>query len=101
MVEVRRALPKPTSCSFHLFMEVHVSRVVKVQSFAGGVKGGLAKDQNFLGIFCEPFPHVNNQQSYCMMKDTEHCGQWATNQAACICNTGFCLQRLNFWNRVE
>ena len=36
MVEVWRALPKPTSCSFHLFMEVHVSRVVKVQSFAGG-----------------------------------------------------------------
>ena len=100
MVEVWRALPKPTSCSFHLFMRVYVSRVVKVQSFAGGVKGGLAKDQNFLGIFCEPFPHVNIQQIYCM-KDTEHCGHWATNQAACICNTGFCLQRLNIWNRVE
>ena len=41
MVEVWRALPKPTSCSFHLFMEVHVSRVVKVQSFlAGEVRGG-------------------------------------------------------------
>ena len=96
MVEVWRALPKPTFCSFHLFMGVYVSRVVKVQSFAGGVKGGLAKDQNFLGIFCEPFPHVNIQQIYCM-KDTGR----PTRLHAFATRTGFCLQRLNIWNRVE
>ena len=52
MVEFWRALPKLTSCSFHSFMDVYVSRVVvKCSLLLGGVNGGLAKDQNFLGIF--------------------------------------------------